>query len=648
MSEYHLQVSQLSHAFGGQRIFDDISFTMRSGDRIALAGSNGSGKTTLLKILSGNIPADSGSISLSNNARIGYLPQEGVPLHERSIFAETEQVYGHIVRMIKRANQLSTAMAEGDHSASTLEEFGSIQEHIEHSGYYQRESFIESTLTGLGFRSSDLRRSCAEFSGGWRMRIALAKILIDRPDFLLLDEPTNYLDIEARQWLESWMSRFEGGILLVAHDRHFLDATMKQVFELFQNKLRSYSGGYSRYEEVRTEEIYQLTKEFEQQQNDIARHEDFIRRFRYNARKAKQVQSRIKLLDKIDIIDLPPHLKPISIPLPAPPHCGKDVLQTDRLSKSYGKHVVLRELDLFVQRGERIALTGRNGMGKSTLLRILADQDKDYAGTVKHGSGVVTGFYAQESAYSLPEDMTILEFLEQEAPSDRVASIRDVLGAFLFHGDDVHKPIRVLSGGERSRVALLHTLLKPINMLLLDEPTNHLDIVSQDVLADALLNFTGTVIVVSHDHDFLERIASRVFELGPARHRDFPGDYSYYLYRLQSDLADGTECSAMPVGVAKNTEGTTSTVQNDYAEQKRRRSRLLKLEKEEQRIITEMEKCDHRIAELQQLLSDPDVYSDGAKVKQMQTELSAVEQLQSEAVASWEAVDTELNELKEE
>ncbi|MFW5801229.1 MAG: ABC-F family ATP-binding cassette domain-containing protein [Spirochaeta sp.] len=643
MSGYHLQASQISHSFGGQTLFHEVSFKMRSGDRIALAGSNGSGKTTFMRILSGKMQPDSGSVILSRNARIGYLPQQGVELHTHSIYAEAEMVYNHVVEMIERRQQLSEAMADGNHSAAVLEEFGSLQEHIELSGYYQRESVIESTLTGLGFRSSDLNRPCAEFSGGWRMRIALAKILIDRPDFLLLDEPTNYLDIEARQWLEAWMNRFEGGILLVAHDRYFLDSTMNQVVELFQGSLRRYPGSYSRYERVRTEEILQLTREYEQQQNEIAKHEDFIRRFRYNARKAKQVQSRVKMLDKIDTIELPPHLKPMAIPMPAPPHSGKDVLQLSGLSKSYGSVEVLRHMEATVQRGERIALTGKNGMGKSTLLRILAGTDTDYDGHVQLGSGVAVGFYAQESAYSLPEHMTVLEYLESQAPNDRISSVRDLLGAFLFHGDDVFKTIGVLSGGERSRVALLQVLLKPVNLLLLDEPTNHLDIVSQDVLADALQRFSGTAVVVSHDHDFLERIATRVIELGPHRHRNFPGDYGYYLHRIHAE--EMVETAAEPAAQPR-TQTTATTVQQDFAEQKRIRSRLQKLEKQEASIMAEMEAVDERIADLELQLADPSVYTDGAKVQQVQARLTEQRGLQEDWAIQWESLDAELSALR--
>ncbi|AFG37877.1 ABC-F family ATP-binding cassette domain-containing protein [Spirochaeta africana] len=644
MAEYHLQASQISHSFGAQTVFDQVSLKMRSGDRIALAGSNGSGKTTFMRILSGQLQPDSGTIHLSRNARIGYLPQQGVPLSGHSIFAETEQVFDHIATLIQRRQQLGEKMAAGDHNPAVLEEYGALQEHIEHSGYYQRESVIESTLKGLGFHRSDLERPCAEFSGGWRMRIALAKILIDRPDFLLLDEPTNYLDIEAREWLEAWMNRFEGGILLVAHDRYFLDTTMNQVVELFQSRLRRYPGSYTRYEQVRTGEIMQLTREYEQQQSEIARHEDFVRRFRYNARKAKQVQSRIKMLEKIDTIELPPHLKPIAIPMPEPPHSGKDVLTLNGLSKSYGNLQVLNHLDLSVQRGECIALTGKNGMGKSTLLRILAGVDTSFDGGLQLGSGVSVGFYAQESAYSLPEEPGILEYLEEQAPRERAGSVRSLLGAFLFHGDDVFKPIGVLSGGERSRVALLEVLLQPVNLLLLDEPTNHLDIVSQDVLAEALTSFGGTAVVVSHDHDFLERIATRVIELGPRSHRNFPGDYRYYLQRIQQESAESPGASSPAATVAPDTAG--GAAQQDYTEQKRIRSRIQKLEKQEAAVVAEMETADQEVAWLQQRLSDPEVYTDGEQVQQVQEQLLAAQERQEHLAEQWEKIDTELNELR--
>ncbi|GAB6090432.1 ABC-F family ATP-binding cassette domain-containing protein [Spirochaeta dissipatitropha] len=645
MSEYHLQVSELSHSFGGQVLFEDVHFTMRSGDRIALAGSNGSGKSTFMKFLAGSMQPDTGVIVLSKHARIAYLPQEGVALHTHSVYSEAEQVYSHIVQLIERRQEIADFMAAGNHNESLLEEYGSLQEHIENSGYYSRESVIESTLTGLGFNREDLQRACSEFSGGWRMRIALAKLLIDRPDFILLDEPTNYLDIEARQWLENWMQRFEGGILLVAHDRYFLDTTMKQVVELFQGNLRRYPGSYSRYEQVRTEEIVQLTREYEKQKDEISRHEDFIRRFRYNARKAKQVQSRVKMLDKIDTIELPPHLKPIAIPMPTVPHSGKEALHLENLNKSYGQLRVLNNLDLHIQRGECIALTGRNGMGKSTLLRIIAGQDQKYDGQVILGSGVRTGFYAQESAYSLPPDLSILEYLEQSAPPDRIGSVRDLLGAFLFHGDSVEKPLKVLSGGERSRVALLNVLLQPVNFLLLDEPTNHLDIISQDVLADALQRYSGTVIVVSHDHDFLERVASRVFELGPGKHRNFPGDYAYYRHRLAAEAQDTssgeeTRPGSQVTEQSANEQGTT-----DYHEQKKRRSLQQKLEKEEARILKEIEVCENTISMLQEKLAKPEVYSDGEQARETQIKISDAQSQLEKLTEEWESTESELSAL---
>ncbi len=643
----HLNVSQISLSYGNRDILSDVSFSMKSGDRIALTGSNGSGKSSLMKIIAHEIQADSGTISVSKDARVGYLPQSGVPASKHSIKEETEKVFSHIFAMIDQKNQLEEQMAKGCHEADVLERYGYLQEKIESSGFFHRDSLIESTLKGLGFNPHDMTRPCSDFSGGWRMRIALAKVLVDKPDFLLLDEPTNYLDIEARQWLESWIQRYDGGIMLVAHDRFFLDKTMNSIMEIFNARIQIWQGSYSWYEQMRTEEIIHLTKSFNKQQSEMSRHEDFIKRFRYNAKKASQVQSRIKMLEKIETIELPPHLCPIAIPMLPAPHSGKDVLRLNELHKQYGKHVVLNKLDFSVHRGERIALTGKNGMGKSTLLRIIAGHDTEYGGQKTIGTGVSIGYFDQEAAWSLPENLSILDYLESKARPERQPYIRDLLGAFLFRGDDVQKSTNVLSGGERSRLALLTVLLEPVNLLLLDEPTNHLDIVSQDVLADALQKFDGTSIIVSHDHDFLARVATRVFELGPARHRNFPGDYSYYLERLSQEENAAAE-NAKTNNVKQQKNESISSGQLDFENQKQRRSEIQRLERLENALLEKIERIQDKISSVEHSLSKPENYSDNEKALALQRELqelnTSLEQLHDE----WETNGITLEKMKNE
>ncbi len=637
---HQLQAIQLEHAFGGNVILSNVGLSLQSGDRIALTGANGSGKTSLMKILAGLLTPDSGTIHLSKGSSISYLPQEGVALHNHSIKEEAESVFAPIEKLIQERDAIAAAMAEGNNKPQNLAEYGALQDRIENSTYYQRESIIESTLIGLGFSSSDLQRPCSEFSGGWRMRIALAKILIEQPDFLLLDEPTNYLDIEARHWLEGWMQRYKGAILLTAHDRFFLDTTMNGIIEVFHGTLKEYRGSYSSYEQERTEELARLHSNFNQQQKEISKHEDFIRKFRYNARKAKQVQSRIKMLEKIDPIELPSHLIPVSIPMPPVPHCGKDVLAISGLSKKYGDNTVFQNIDFHVSKGERIVLTGKNGSGKTSLLRIIAGKDSQTSGAIQTGTGVSIGYFEQEAAYTLPPEETILSYLENIAPADRIPDLRNLAGAFLFRGDDIYKQLAVLSGGERSRLALLATLLKPVNLLLLDEPTNHLDIVSQDVLAEAINRFDGTAIIVSHDEDFLYRVADRVLELHNGSCRNFPGDYEYYKDRLERENTDNKE---MPEPIQK--KAYSQTKNQDFALQKERRSRLQKLEKREASIVQELETLQANKQEVEKDLALPENYSNGERVQKLQQSLQEIDQHIESLSQEWEDIDSQLQSL---
>ncbi|MDR2177013.1 MAG: ABC-F family ATP-binding cassette domain-containing protein [Treponema sp.] len=563
-----VQFSRVSLAFGDRDILKDVSLHLASGSRAALAGANGSGKTTLMKVIAALIPPDSGERAIQKDSRISYLPQSGIVHKGKTLRDEAETAYHAIEELLRKADEigrvLQDARADDGKTAALLEEHHRIQEAVEASGYYRREADISMTLGGLGFSREDFDRDTGEFSGGWQMRIALAKVLLERPGILLLDEPTNYLDIEARGWLESWLKNFSGGYLLVSHDRYFLDVTVNEVYELFQGNLKRYAGNYSAYETTRRQELESLVKRYEAQQEEIARTEALIRRFRYKATKAAFAQELIKRLDKIERIEIPENLKRISISFPPPPHAGRIALSLEGLGKSYGERRIFSGLDLTLESGERLVVVGRNGAGKTSLLRIIAGADTAFEGAYRYGAGIQAGYFSQDAAETMGGSRQVLEFLESEAPTALIPRIRDMLGAFLFRGDDVHKSLSVLSGGEKSRLALLRILLKPVNLLILDEPTNHLDLQSKDILLETLASFGGTIIFVSHDRGFMEALSTKTLELAsPAetagdkadsgtaarekagdprrrlqsRARLFYGNYGYYLDRLRRETA---------------------------------------------------------------------------------------------------------------
>jgi ATP-binding cassette subfamily F protein 3 len=547
-------------------------------------------------------------------------------------------------------------------------------------------------LKGLGFADADLDRDTGEFSGGWQMRIALAKVLLERPDILLLDEPTNYLDIEARAWLESWLKDFSGGYLLVSHDRYFLDVTVNEVYELFQGNLKRYVGNYSTYEKVREQEIETLLKRYAEQQEEIAKSEDLIRRFRYKATKANMVQERIKRLDKMERIEIPESLKKMSITFPPPPHAGRIALTLTGIGKSYGTRRIFSGLDLTVESGERLLVVGRNGAGKTTLLRILAAVDAAFDGSYQYGAGIAPGYFSQDAAETMTGNQQVIDFMEAEAPTALIPRVRDMLGAFLFRGDDVYKPISVLSGGEKSRLALLRMLLKPMNLLILDEPTNHLDLQSKDILLDTLRAFKGTIIFVSHDRGFMEALSTKTLELAPAgpgdgvaqsRARLFYGNYAYYLDRMEREAGEGggdagegsnTMVGMPPEGALSSLDGAlplpggteapaargrlapfilikaAAKVPAHAAERreaaKQQQTLIRRLERQEAEILKTLEDWEAEKARLELEISRPEVYSSGERAKQVQEKLNAVSGNITVKTAEWEAKAEELETAK--
>ena len=641
-----IQLSKISLAFGDRDILKDITLILTAGTKAALTGANGCGKSTLMKIVAGQIKADSGDIATEKDTSIAYLPQSGIVHKGKTLAeeAETSFAYGYdIIRAMDEVGEKMKTEKDEQKLLALANDYHALQTRLENSGWNSKKGLIDETLRGLGFSSADFNKNTEEFSGGWQMRIALAKVLLQNADIIVLDEPTNYLDIEARSWLELWLKKFKGGFLLVSHDRYFLDQTVTETYELFKGTLKKYKGTYSDYERIRTIEVEGLIKAYEQQQEEIAKTEDFIRKFRYTESRAALVQDRIRRLEKMERIELPEHLKKIRFSFPPAPHSGKIVLQAEGISKAYsqtgGLHRVIENLDLTVEKGERLVLVGKNGAGKSTLLRILAGEDKNFTGNLKEGAGVKMGYFSQDESETITGSESIIDLLERSAPTDLVPKLYDMLAAFLFRGDDIYKSLSVLSGGEKSRLALLLLLLKPLNLLILDEPTNHLDLHSKDVLLDALKRFDGTIVFVSHDKGFIQNLATRVLELKadeeglkPSRIRNFPGTYDYYLYRIAQEEAEDKNGA---VGKTDNTNPSKTSANLSYEEQKRLRSERRKLEKEEERLLNEIEKCETEIAENEALLAEPEVYSNGEKSKAVQKKIEELRSRAEELSESW-------------
>lgn len=659
-----VQFSKVSLAFGDRDILKDVSVNLAAGTKAALSGANGSGKSTLMKIMAGEIVPDSGQRIAQKNSRIVYLPQSGIVHKGTSLREEADKAFEYGYALQEELDSIGDALKDPDaNSKVLLERHHEITTTLENSGWYRRAALAEQVLIGLGFSQKDMERQTEEFSGGWQMRIALAKALMQEPDILLLDEPTNYLDLEARNWLEQFLSNFSGGFLLVSHDRYFLDTTVTEVYELFNGQLHRYAGNYSHYEKVREGEMESLIARYNQQQEEIHKLEDFIRRFGYKATKAAQAQERQKMLDKLlaQQVEIPESLKKIHFTFPPAPHSGRLVLTLEQVSKSYDGHrQVLNNLDLIVEKGERLVVVGCNGSGKTTLLRILAGEDQAFSGSIKLGAGVAVGYFSQDSAEKIAGNTKVLDFIEKDAPLELIPKLRDMLGAFLFRGDDVFKTLDVLSGGEKSRLALLQLLLRPVNLLILDEPTNHLDLHSKDVLLNALKDFGGTVVFVSHDRGFIEDLATRVIELRPpledgtetgwlGRARNFPGSYSYYLERLESEnqgtvaVQENVQEKNRQSATAKSgTEEKTGALR--YEEQKRLKNERRKLEREEERLMTEIAQAEEEKEKLKEELSLPHIYSDMQKSRSVQEKIENLEQKIQELTEAWEQVSSDLEQ----
>ncbi len=638
-------LTEVSLSFGIHDLLKAVNITLSRGQKTALSGANGSGKSTLLRIIVGEVKPDSGQVVREKDTRIAYLPQLGIRHSGRLLYEEVEQAFRLEAKLYSELRTLEVQLGEHREASAEVERllnrYASLQHRLQDSAYERRQEDIERVLQGLGFARSQFSQPVSHFSEGWQMRIALARILCERPDVLLLDEPTNYLDLEARNWLESFLREFPGSIMLVSHDRFFLDTTMDSVLELYLGKAKLYPGRFSHYERRRAAEMEQLSRSYLQQQEEIERIERFVNRFRYQATKAKQVQSRVKLLERMERIEPPPTLKRMHFAFPDPPHSGKLSLKLENVGKSYNSKLVFAGVNLELSRGDRLVLLGVNGAGKSTLMRILAGAEKPSEGSLSYGSGITTGFFSAEQLDSIglrandssAEADAVIRTMEEWAPTNLVPHLRGLLGAFLFRGDDIHKSVTVLSGGERSRLALLKLLLQPANLLFLDEPTNHLDLSSKDILLEALSRYSGSMVFVSHDRYFIEKLATRVLEIDRGRATLYYGDYAYYLWRKEQQVEQPGEAVKEPAGVSKGEQVRLA--------EKARQGMLRRLEREEAELLSEIEHLQAESVELEQAMAREEVYRDGEKMKAIRNKLAQLRKRQEQSLSRWEELERE-------
>ncbi len=602
-----LQLSSVSKSFGERSLLEDVTWQISTGERVGLCGPNGAGKTTLLRMLAGYDEPDEGSIIKPSALTVGYLPQDGLAHAGHSILEEASAAFADLLQMKSEMHAIEERLGDasvprGEHDA-LLERYSALQDRFRIGEGYNIDLKVATVLRGLGFADEVFDLPTDSLSGGWQMRLALAKLLLGRPTLLLLDEPTNHLDLEARNWLEEYLAAYPHAVILVSHDRFFLDAVVTRISDLNLRKLTDYPGNYTHYIAERDARMDQLRKSKREQDEEVARVKMFIDRFRYQATKAAQVQSRIKMLDKVVPIEAPPERKRIHFTFPICAKSGRSVLELHDARKAYGENVIFSKLNLLIERGDRLALVGPNGAGKSTLMRMLSGVEAPDAGTRREGHQVVMQYFAQDEATRLNPGLTVYETMSSDSPTRMVPAIRNILGGFLFSGDDVYKKAAVLSGGERTRLAVARMLLIPSNTLLLDEPTNHLDLDSKDILLEALEDYGGTLIFVSHDRYFVERLANKIVEIGHADARVFPGTYKEFLWSKEHGAAGATGArgargAKKPASVA---QGLSPANKADAAAEHDARKRA---QAEERKRDHETKKLQSRISDLEARIAD--------------------------------------------
>jgi ATP-binding cassette subfamily F protein 3 len=652
-----LSLENAGKRFGPRVLFLEANWLIQSKEKTALVGANGTGKSTLMKVLTGQESLDYGTLQRTRGMSIGYLPQEGLQLTGRTVFEECLTVFDEIREMGREVEHLATQLAELDHTSSeyesVAERYSLLQERFHSLDGYALDAQVGAVLTGLGFGKQDWTRQTGEFSGGWQMRLALAKLLLAKPTLLLLDEPTNHLDLETRNWLEDYLRNYPFGYILISHDRYFLDVTIDRTVEIWNKRLTLYSGNFSKYLKQKDERRAQLQAAYRNQHDQIEHLEAFINRFRYQATKAKQVQSRIKELEKIERIEVPEEEPVIHFKFPQPPPSGRTVVEAAGLAKSYGSKHVFANARFTVERGDRVALVGVNGAGKSTLIKLLIGDEAPTAGTVKLGHNVVAEYFAQDQYKVLDPEARILDDISRAALRVPEVELRSLLGCFLFSGDDVFKPLGVLSGGERNRYALARILVSPSNFLLLDEPTNHLDMRAKDVLLDAIAAFTGTVVFVSHDRYFIDRLATRVIEVENGSITTYEGNYEDYLRR--KGLADGSPLNESdanaraqephaPAHDAKEAAAGNSTSSEDLAKDRTRRLNPIKQKHMEERcafLEEEVPRLEAAIAHTDQQLA---VYVSADESQRLTTLAEDLRAQLAALTVEWEELTIQLEE----
>ena len=669
-----LQLINLSLSFGGQELFRNLNWHVRKGERIGLVGPNGAGKTTLFRLIVGQLEPDAGSVQRGREATIGYLPQEGITITGRPLFTEARSALPQLTEIQRELAAIHDALERqdvgGEEHDELLARYGDLQHRFEELGGFRADAEVAKVLTGLGFHESQFEQPTETFSGGWQMRLALAKLLLQQPDILLLDEPTNHLDLDSLLWLESYLRAYVGSVIIISHDREFLDRLVTRIASLYRQTITEYTGNYSSFERQFEFELEAHRKAYEEQQEEIARIQRFIDTFRYNARKASQVQSRVKQLDKLERIEQPQSLpKGVRFHFPPAPRSGRVVMELQNVSKQYDSLQVFRDVNLVIERGERVALVGVNGAGKSTLSRILSGVEEATTGERRLGHQVVLDYYAQQQADRLTSDNTVYDEIAKNASLVMTPELRTLLGAFLFSGDTVNKKVAVLSGGEKSRLALAKMLLQPSNFLILDEPTNHLDMRTKDVLREALLQFGGTFLIVSHDRYFLNGLVTKVIEMQHGQLVVYPGTLEeFLLWKERMPGVQGPEAGAQqkkfppsnPQSVIRNSQFTLGNPRSDMADtlaviQEAKRG---KLSYEQQKAArAEQQKRERRLADiekkvatleekktaLERLIADGATFTNPHRARELTQEYEALKQTLDEQYAAW----TELAETLE-
>ena len=645
-----ISIEGLSVEFGGNPLFDDITYVINKKDRIALVGKNGAGKSTMLKIIAGLQQPTSGTVNIPKDMTIGYLPQQMQISDSRTVMKEAEQAFAHIFELQSRIDRMNRELSnrtdyDSQDYHDLIERVTDANEQLTMIGAANYQAEIEKTLMGLGFVREDFDRPTSEFSGGWRMRIELAKLLLQRPDVLLLDEPTNHLDIESIQWLENFLATRANAVVLVSHDRAFIDAVTTRTIEISLGRIYDYKVNYSKYVQLRAERLEQQQRAFENQQKQIQDTEAFIERFRYKATKAVQVQSRIKQLEKIDRIEVDEvDTSRLNLKFPPAPRSGDFPVIAQGVGKTYGNHVVFANADFTIRRGEKVAFVGKNGEGKSTLVKCIMGEI-DYDGTLKIGHNVKIGYFAQNQAQLLDENLTVFDTIDRVAVGDIRTKIRDILGAFMFGGEASDKKVKVLSGGEKTRLAMIRLLLEPVNLLILDEPTNHLDMKTKDILKQAIKDFNGTVIVVSHDREFLDGLVDKVYEFGNKRIKEHLGGIYDFLQRKKMEtLQDLERNNNVGSKSVSNNSGDKeiSETKLSYEERKELQRQIKRLEKAIADNEKRVEQIEAEIQSVEEQLASPE----GASDTQLYEKHGALKKTQDEVMENWTELSEQLEKLR--